>query len=333
MVICATVLSDRGERLFRLTASALIASLAAAVVLLMPRAGGAQVFANPIMVPTAGEVVALASADLNGDLAPDLIYLEGNGAVASSLRVLLGNGRGGFTAKQVIPLPGGSLPGIVAADVTGDGVADLIVSGNVSASSGGQTTAQIAVFVGNGDGTFQSPVVSSFAGTMFSPALAVGQFQSNGAADIVISGQFFSLSPTVLLKGDNTGHFTLDHALTTQQGEPHLLDLNGDGNLDLLLLGRMNSAFYVLPGNGDGSFQAAITYTAAPGAGFTLGDLNGNGHPDVLVSYYDTTLQRFQMGMMAGAGDGTFAPASLIGPVPGPNLIIADLNGGGLPDL
>src|SRR5205814_297982 len=92
--------------------------------------------------------------DLNGDGKDDLVIV---GANAASYQVLLSNGNGTYTPKGTAANPSGVFPageGLFDAelgDVDGDGHLDLIVAGGKSGS--------IYVHRGNGDGTFQAPLV------------------------------------------------------------------------------------------------------------------------------------------------------------------------------
>lgn len=57
-----------------------------------------------------------------------------------------------------------------------------------------------------------------------------------------------------------------------------------DGKLDLLVVPGSGGTFAVLLGNGDGTFQAPVTYTAPVASYLVLGDFNGDGKPDIAFS-------------------------------------------------
>jgi hypothetical protein len=116
-------------------------------------------------------------------------------------------------------------------------------------------------------------------------------------------------------------------------------DVNRDGKPDLLIANTCNNlnctsgSVGVMLGNGDGTFQAAVSYdTGGTGArSIRVADFNGDGISDLIVanSFYST------VGVLVGNGDGTFQPVMLYGSGAffDNSLAIADLNGDGSPDV
>ena len=100
--------------------------------------------------PPANNEIAggLIAADLRGNGHLDLLAIDPNNGVD----VFLGNGDGTFLAPTAVAISSpGSTGAITAGDVNHDGKPDLVVASNVSSDG-------IYVLIGNGDGTFQSPV-------------------------------------------------------------------------------------------------------------------------------------------------------------------------------
>jgi len=109
-----------------------------------------------------------------------------------------------------------------------------------------------------------------------------------------------------------------------------IADVNGDGKPDLLVA-NVNGSVAVLLGNGDGTFQSAVTYGSGGAAdSVVVADVNGDGKPDVLVGNSGGSL-----GVLLGNGDGTFQPALVFGFYLAAinSIAVADLNGDGKLDV
>jgi len=260
---------------------------------------------------------------------------------------------------------GGSFPTQpLAADVNGDGKLDLIV---VNLFGAGNGDGLVGVLLGNGDGTFQ-PVVTYDAGGSFAPGnlfcmaspscqlplLAVADVNGDGKPDIVVAslgGGTNGKGLVGILLGNGDGTFrpvvTYDsNGLGTSAVA--VADVNGDGKVDLLVANQCNltcpdlspdGSLSVLLGNGDGTFQPAVTYDAGNGTttDLAVGDMNGDGKLDVLVIDGCTVFSLLcepasSVGILLGNGDGTFQPLSALlrtGGALASSGTLADVNGDG----
>jgi hypothetical protein len=257
----------------------------------------------------------IVTADFNGDGNLDLAVLGVDSTNEYwSYSIFLGNGDGSFQSpvtysQNVLAGTTFGPDAIVVADFNGDQRFDLAVAVPEDHS--------LAVLLGNGDGTFASPIYYYDAGNT---TLLVSDFNGDGKLDIAVGSGAVSSSPqTAILFGNGDGTFqpaafpaSLNNFVAQFTG-----DLNNDGKPDLM------SAVQVALGNGDGTFTLLpVLSVQSLGVVDALADLNGDGKLDALVP---------DLGVLLGNGDGTFGP--LIGaPVPS-NVLIADMNGDGLPDF
>jgi len=318
---------------------ALSALRALGLVLVISASAQAVSFKNPPIIPTSTDVTELTTADLNNDGKLDLVYVDGTGP-QFALHVLMGKGDGTFIHGQDIGLPVRVCCALTVGDVTGDGKPDIVMAG-FSVASSGQITVIIAVLVGNGDGTFQPVIQSTFQPTninvypLFRSGFAIGDINGDGKADLALLDRQNAIIYTVI--GDNTGSFV--PGVTVQsftRDDVYLLDLNGDGHLDVLTTDAIGAQFEVFLGKGDGTFSNDVRYSAGTPAGpFFLVDVDGDGRPDVLTLFYQANSPT-QIGYFKGNPDGTFS--SLIGLGVSPSqgnqpVSVRDLNSDGIPDL
>jgi hypothetical protein len=290
------------------------------VSILLGTGKAATPFSTGTPIAVAG-AACIVTGDLNGDGIPDLL-VSANGS-PNALLAYLGNGNGTFTLKSTTATPnsGGY---VVLGDFNHDGKLDFATSGNLLA-------------LGNGDGTFQTPtaIVASLPFGGFS-GVAAGDINNDGWTDLVLtSGEIEDYTNLFVLLNNQHGGFTqvpTNFGATTDQ--PILADLNGDGNLDLILNTEGGTGVVVYSGNGTGAFTSQVILKGPYGSnGFgVVADVNGDGIPDVLTLGADT------LAVYLGEGSFTYASPFNIGTGPSPaNILVEDLHGQapktGLPDI
>jgi len=192
--------------------------------------------------------VFVVVADVNGDGRRDLVAVNGDNGTVS---VLLGNGDGTF--QKPVNYSSGYLPTSVAiADVNGDGHLDLAVA-NACQSSSDCTTGTVSVLLGNGDGTFQSPVSYS-SGGFGTGSIAIADVNGDGYPDLaVVNGcrnnrNVCTTGTVSVLLGNGDGTFQAPVAHLTGGVYAQLVtiaDLDGDGRLDLAVANQCGTTICV----------------------------------------------------------------------------------------
>ena len=253
--------------------------------------------------PTDKQPVALAVGDLNGDGNLDLVVAVQPGA----LSVMLGNGDGTFQAFQSYQIFGilGLLrpTGVIIGDFNGDGKPD------VAASTLGDYNAfdNIAVLLGNGDGTLQAPSFYSMSqyGGQPSSSIGMGDFNGDGKIDLAITNvadgftAIWNSSVSVMLgNGDGTFQPQVLYAMPDYSfpRSIQVADFDGDGNQDLAMATEGDNHVSTTPGyqvailfgKGDGTFNTPRFFDLGPqsfsnASSVTAADLNGDGHPDIVA--------------------------------------------------
>jgi hypothetical protein len=278
----------------------------------------------------------VAVADVNGDHIPDLVLAGGK-----VVDVLLGSGDGTFSELGTYATGGKSASSMAVADINDDGILDVVV-----ANSDYEST--VGVLLGNGDGTFQAPTTYPSLGARW---VAVADVNHDNKPDVVVAN--WSSAPdddpnglVGVLLGNGDGTFQPGVAYATGGYYASALsvqDVNGDGNPDLLVMsvtgagGSGPGVVGVLLGNGNGTFQPAVTYVPGPSSLHRLAvqDVNLDGRPDLLVSSGRIDDMVGRVTLLRGNGDGTFGSPQDYdsGGFGASAMALDDLNGDRRPDL
>jgi Bacterial type II and III secretion system protein/FG-GAP-like repeat len=208
-----------------------------------------------------------------------------------------------------------------------------------------QTAGTVSILHGNGDGTFTvepSLTLPSGAGPT---AIAVGDFNDDGFADLAVVNKNANTVSIFLGNGDET--FQTPTTLVTGNAPTSIVaqafNPNAPGIIDLAVTNSTDNTLQIFLGNGKGTFTNGVTYNTGVTPVFVASaDMNLDGNLDLVVADSGAATTTNTVGnsvsVFLGNGDGTFIlPGGTrmdfaAGTTP-TSFVIADFNDDGIPDL
>ena len=330
-----------------------------------------NVFSGALTYPVGGRAGYTVAADLNGDGRPDIAALSNDG-----LTVLLNQGDGTF--QPAAPPRYWQAGPFAVGDFNGDGRADLatgsgiqlglgnglfrqgtsystcspgsIVSGDFNNDGkldlvmGGGMCTGVDVLLGQGDGTFSSPLALSLGPQPDTTnAVTVADFNHDGNPDVVATEWNGVAGFVTVLPGDGHGNFgaPIKAGVGGHPAGIAVADFNKDGKPDVAITvcgcGAGADGLFVMSGTGDGRFGTPMdSGVGSPTGDFAAGDLNGDGFPDLVMAYHGDGGNRDpgHVFLLLGKGDGSFQPPTSFTTELGPDAVaLADYNGDNKLDL
>ena len=256
---------------------------------------------------------AVDSADYNGDGFQDIavVVTQDSDRV---IRVLLGDGSGGFSADGNSDTAVTDIRAMVSADVESDGNLDLLTK---------QTSeSQLRVMLGNGDGTFQLwfflPVGSE------ANSMALADFNGDSRIDAVVADSSGDSIAILVSDGKGKGDFTQPNAYAVGVNpiSSALGDVKSDGRLAAVVSNAFGVGVSVMLGDGCGALQefgkVSVDFLLNAVA---LADINEDSNLDIVV------LTLTKLWVAFGDGIGNFTVASDVGDADdGAGLAVGDFD-------
>jgi hypothetical protein len=268
--------------------------------------------------------------DFNRDGVPDLVVstaLSGSSSVLA--RMYRGNGDGTFTAFSQYAFSGAVR---AAGDFNRDGNLDLLTDSPDDSHSG--------VVLGDGMGHFGKELVIALGNQGL-----VGDFNGDGKLDYLTTPQDSSVAggnALQIMLGDGRGAFMPGSTIDVGKmwtGTAAVADFDRDGVTDIVIANESNDSAVCGPGSisvraSSGTYDPNSMLAGYSPQSFVIGDLNGDGKPDILVLGSGNIIAFLNNGhgftALGNYTSGSFATGVGIGDVNGdhkPDIVVYEGNG------
>lgn len=191
----------------------------------------------------------------------------------------------------------------------------------------------------------QGPALPSFdrvllleATSETSASVSIGDVDGNGTLDVVLAkGRHWPLD-NLILRNDGKGHFTTANLADAPDRtySAALADLDGDGDLDLVVSNDRPDRKLVYLNDGKGTFQVAGTFGQPDWSTryLTVADLNGDRRPDLIVANRSSNPANPRPSFVClNDGKGGFPACQPLATRSATIIVAADLDGDGALDL
>ncbi len=265
-----------------------------------------------------GHYAAIADIDLDGK--PEIIVSSFSSGILVLKNVATAGVLDASSFAAPITLTAGSNPQFLnVADLDGDGKPDIAVP-----NTNEHTVSMFRNTSSPGSISFATEA-NLITGAGIPPAgfgakwVNTQDFDGDGKRDVFVTN--FNLKTIAVFRNTSTvGSFSFssrfDLNLTTTPSSPTFADLNGDGKTDLVFGGDMVGVFpntSTAGAIGSSSFGTLVNFPSAINRNLAVGDVDGDGRPDIFTVMDRVSVLQNQMGLISPPTISSFTPSGLIG--------------------
>lgn len=292
---------------------------------------GASLYATPVTLTNSGwGANAVTLGDVDGDGKKDIIAVSGGGVTVWLNKSTPGN----LVFAPGVTNDGGLGVCVATGDIDGDGKLDIVTgNGNTFELYLNQSNNGTVAFNYNSHLLLNGGTIY-YGGPM---QIAVVDLDGDGKPDVVTSGDEASVTKNLSSKGSPAFGQTVNFASVTG-GSPYDLvvgDIDGDGLTDVVVANYFDTTISIFRNPSPEFATATRTDIKTPYEpyGIAIGDLNGDGKPDLAITDINdksvvVLKNQSTSGTMSFAPYVEYPSLSEAG-----NLVIADVDGNGLPDI
>jgi len=295
--------------------------------------GGVVAFAEKVDFATGSNPQSVAIGDLDGDELSEIAVANSSSNTVSVLRNMSSGESNVMFAAKVDFATGWRPFSVAIGDLNRDGHSDLAVA-NANAD-----TLSVLRNTSSGQGDIAFAAKRDSATGLNPSSVAIGDLDGDGKSDIAVSNSHSNNVGVLrnISSGGSSDAFASRVDYDTHSGPWAVAigDLDGDGLPDLagarIYSDTVSVVRNVSSGGGNIAFGARADFATGSGPGsVAIGDLNGDGRPDLVVANRTSNT----VSVLRNLGNGEFANkvefATGIRPL---SIAIGDLGGDGLPDL
>ena len=264
------------------------------IYILYGNGDGTFVVKTNILLEENFELRKISVADVNGDDYKDIVVTSTN---LDGFVVCYGNVDGSFIEITTSNIQTSYIPfSINVNDFNNDNFMDIAFVNSDSNT--------IDVFLGYGNGSFETKKTSPTGGVLASQYMIVGDFNEDEILDLIVMQPLVSSLNVIFGYGNGSFGDKIKLILLSNLGSLDinlvtLVDFNRDNHLDVVVCQGNPCVMFIFYGDGNGSFERDIIFPTKRFNNYrsiSTGDLDGDGYSDIITSFNYTLEILFNTG-------------------------------------